>query len=584
MKWISIALLAMLTQMAHAQVSLTTDNPDASVVVGETIEVVVVLQRHPNMGGTPSPQTVVSVSVETIIPPVMTVSAPGQAAFSSQTWDIPQTLSFTSTSDSVEEVVVTYRVYSGLSPLYDSMYEPPNRDTIAQTINVVAPQSDQTPALQVAVADLAAAGLAIDLVADNVNGGASDGPRAQIGGRSVTGLSASGGVFQSQPPDPWNDSDPWSEPDDAAWKDGLGLVPGSGFVLPLSSGAGAFTGTELWSGARYSDLSGKPAFGGVRHSYDGDAVAVHVGVTRRFASGTSAGFAIGHSWVDLDVKAGDDGEEVKARRRLVSVHPYVSLAPFPDARLLLLAGFGDGTYSTVGGGNRKASMRMAAARLERDWQMGGFDLTGKLGFQSVESELEAIADTAAQRGGSLQSRVGLEFSKSYSPAAGMTVRPYGSVGYLYESGTVDNDGGVELGAGLRGAWIAGLDADISARYQIDGAKRSERKLEGHLSLDPGQDGRGLLLDANQEHSLSEGADGSTSVASEYTVRLGHGWGRTLWRRHGVLGAYVSTVEGSGGDGFHGPRLGLSFEAASLELVVEQGIGEGRLHLNYVSSF
>ena len=460
-------------------------------------------------------------------------------------------------------------------------------DALARTQSLVVTDSDMggQEMLQVAVADIAAAGLAIDLVSDNVNRGASDGPRAQIGGRSVTGLSASAGVPPSRSPDPWNDSDPWSEPDDAKWQDGLGLVPGSGFVLPLSSGAGAGAGTEIWGGARYSDLSGEPAIGGVRHSYDGDAVAVHVGVSRRFASGTSAGFAIGHSWVDLEVSAAGDDSVVKARRRLVSVHPYVSLTPFPDTRLLLLAGLGDGTLSTVGGADRKASMRMTAARLERDWRMEGFDLSGKLGFLSVESELKADAAGAlAQRGGSLQSRVELEFSKSYSPAAGMTVRPYGSVGYLHESGTVDTDGGVELGAGLRGAWIAGLDADISARYQLDGAKRSERKLQGHMSLDPGQDRQGLLLDANQEHSLSEGADGSTSVASEYTVRLGHGWGRTLWRRHGVLGAYVSTVEGSGGDGFHGPRLGLSFEAASLELVVEQGIGEGRLHLNYVSSF
>ena len=582
MKWISIALLALLAQTAHAQVILTTNNPDDSVAVGETIEVVVVLQRHPNMGGTPSPQTVVSVSVETIIPPVMTVSAPGQAAFSSQTWDIPQTLSFTSTSDSVEEVVVTYRVYSGLSPLYDSMYEPPNRDTIAQTINVVAPQSDQTPALQ--VADLAAAGLAIDLVSDNVNGGASDGPRAQIGGNSLSGMSAYGGVSQSRPPDPWNDSDPWSEPDDAAWQDVMRLVPGSGFVLPLSSGASAVSGTELWGGARYSDLSGDPEVGGVRNSYDGDAVAVHVGLTRRYASGTIAGLAIGHSLVDLDVKAGDDGEEVKAKRRLLSVHPYVSMALLPDTRLLLLAGYGGGTHKTVGGEDREASMLMAVARLERDWQTEGFDLSGKLGVLSVESELEATADAAAQRSGSVQSRVELEFSKSYTLGEGKSLRPFGSVGYLHESGTIDTSGGVEIGAGLRGTWIAGLDAEVSARYQLDGANRSEHNLQGNLSIDPDQDRRGLLLDANQEHSLREGADGSTSVASEYTVRLGHGWGRTLWRRHGVLGAYVSTVEGSGDDGFHGPRLGLSFEAASLELIVEQGIGEGRLHLNYVSSF
>ena len=447
--------------------------------------------------------------------------------------------------------------------------------------------SETTAILQIAVADLAAAGLVIDLVSDNVNRGASDGPRAQIGGRSVTGLSASVGMSPPRPPDPWNDSDPWAEPDDAQWQDVMGLLPDSGFVLPLSSGAspGAGTRTEMWGGARYSDLSGEPAVGGVRHSYDGDAVAVQVGVTRRYASGTSAGFSVGHSWVDLEVSAVGDDEVVKARRRLVSVHPYVSLTPFPDTRLLLLAGLGDGTFSTVGGEDRDASMRMTAARLERDWQMGGFDLSGKLGFLSVESELKAeAADAAALRGGSFQSRVELEFSKSYSPAAGMTVRPYGSVGYLHESGTVDTDGGVELGAGLRGAWIAGLDADISARYQLDGAKRSERKLKGHMSFDTGLDGRGLLLDASQEHSLSEEADGSASLASEYTVRLGHGWGRTLWRRHGVLGAYVSTVEGSGGDGFHGPRLGLSFEAMSLELVAEQGFGEGRIHLNYVSNF
>ena len=185
-----------------------------------------------------------------------------------------------------------------------------------------------------------------------------------------------------------------------------------------------------------------------------------------------------------ELTAGEDGV-VKARRRLLSVHLYVSLAPLPDMRLLL-AGLGNGMYCTVGGEDRKASTRMAAARLERDWKMGGFALSGKLGFLSVESEMKAeAADAAALRGGSFQSRV-------------------------------------ELGAGLRGAWIAGLDADISTRYQLDGAKRSERKLQGNLSIDPDQDRQGLLLDANQEHSLSEGADGSTSVASEYTVRLGHG--------------------------------------------------------------
>ena len=443
--------------------------------------------------------------------------------------------------------------------------------------------SEATTMLQVAVADIAAAGLAIDLVADNINGGPSDGPRAQIGGRSVTGLSATVGVSPSRPPDAWNDSDPWSEAGEAEWKDGMGLVPGSGFVLPLSSGAGTGTSTELWGGARYSDLSGEPAIGGVRHSYDGDAVAMHVGMTRRFASGTSAGLAIGHTWVDLEVSAEGDDSVVKASRRLVSVHPYVSLPLLQDTRLLLLAGYGDGTYRAVGDETRKASMRMVAARLERDWQAEGFDLSGKLGVLSVESKLKADEDAAAQRGGSFQSRVELEFSKSYAPGEGTSLRPYGSLGYLHESGTVDTEGGVEIGAGLRGAWIAGLDADLSARYQLDGAKRSERKLEGRLSYDPGLDRRGLLLDASQEHSLSEEEDGSASVESEYTVRLSHGWGRTLWRRHGVLGTYVSTVEGSG-SGFHGPRLGLSFEAASLELVAEQGFDEGRFYLNYVTNF
>ena len=453
--------------------------------------------------------------------------------------------------------------------------------------------SETTAMLQVAVADIAAAGLAIDLVSDNINGGASDNPRAQIAGRSLSGLTESVGgpesgvVSPSQSPDSWNDSDPWSEPEEAEWQDVMGLVSGSGFVLPLSSGAGTGTSTELWGGARYSDLSGVPSITGVRHSYDGDAVAVHVGVTRRYASGTSAGFSIGSSWVDLEVSAVGDDEVVKARRRLVSVHPYVSLAPFQNTRLLLVAGYGDGTYSTVGNEERKASTRMAAARLERDWQMGGIDLTGKLGVLSVESELDALANveqSVALRGGSFQSRVEMEFSKSFSPATGMSLRPYGSLGYLHESGTVDTEGGAELGAGLRGSWDAGLDANISARYQLDGAKRSERKLEGRLSFDWGQDKRGLLLDLGQEHRISEEADGSASVESEYTVRIGHGWGRTLWRRRGVLGAYVSTVEGSGNDDAYGPRLGVSFEAESLELVAEQGIGEGRLHLNYVSSF
>ena len=445
--------------------------------------------------------------------------------------------------------------------------------------------SEPVAMLQVAVADIASAGLVIDLVSDNIDGGESEGPRAQIGGRSVTGLSATVGLSPSQSPDPWNDSDPWSEPDVDEWQDGMGLVSGSGFVLPLSSGASAGTSTELWGGARYSDLSGEPSITGVRHSYDGDAVAVHVGVTRRYASGTSAGFSIGHSWVDLEVSAVGDDEVVKARRRLLSVHPYVSLAPFPSTRLLLVAGYGDGTYSTVGNEDRKASTRMVSGRLERDWQLGGIDLTGKLGVLSVESELEAEAASAvALRGGSLQSRVEMEFSKSFAPGSGMSLRPYGSLGYLHESGTVDTEGGAELGAGLKGSWDAGFDADISARYQLEGAKRSERKLEGRLSFDWGQDRRGLLLDVSQEHSLSEEADGNSSLGSEYKARVGHGWGRTLWRRRGVLGAYVSTVEGSGNDDSHGPRLGVSFEAESLEIVAEQGIGESRLHLNYVTNF
>ena len=442
--------------------------------------------------------------------------------------------------------------------------------------------ADDSIMLYIAITDLVAAGLAIDLVTDHINGGAADGPRAQIGGRSVSGLSASGGVPPSQSPDPWSDSDPWSETDDAAWKDGMELFSDSGFVLPLSSGARPGAGTEFWGGVRYSDVSGEPALKGVRHAYDGDAAAVHVGVTRRFSSGGGAGFSVGHSWVDLEVKAADENVVEKARRRLLSVHPYISVALFPETRLLLMAGYGEGKYSSERGGSVKASTRMATGRLEQDWQLGDVDLSGKLGVLSVESEVEK--PDGALRGGSLQSRVELEFSKSYAPGEGMSVRPYGSLGYLHESGTVDEEGGMEVGAGLQSTFDAGLDADISARYQLDGAKRSEHNLKGRLSFDWARDRRGLLLDASQEHSLSEEKDGSASLASEYTVRLGHGWGRTLWRRHGVLGAYVSTVEGSGGDVFHGPRLGLSFEAMSLELVAEQGLSEGRLHLNYVSNF
>ena len=443
---------------------------------------------------------------------------------------------------------------------------------------------DTTTMLQLAVSDLASAGLAIDLVAGNVKRGASDGPRTQIGGHSLAGLTEETGVHPSQPPDSWSDSDPWSEPGDGEWKDVMRLVPGSGFVLPLSSGARAGYSTELWGGARHADLSGEPAIDGVRHSYDGDALAVQVGLTRHYASGFIAGFSIGNSWVDLEVSTGDGDEKVKAKRWLASIHPYVSLAPSPDTRLLLVAGYGDGTFTIVGKGDRKASMSMAAARLEQDWQLGGIDLSGKLHYLSVQSELDGTSLAKELSSKSAQSRVELEFSKLFEPGSGMSVRPYGSLGYLHESGTVDAEGSVELGAGLQGSWDAGLDADISARYQLDGAKRIEHHLEGRLSFDTGMDGRGLLLDASQEHSLSEEADGSASLANEYKLRLGHGWGRTLLRRHGVLGSYVSTVEGSDGGSFHGPRLGVSFEAASLELVAEQGVGEGRIHLNYVSSF
>ena len=442
---------------------------------------------------------------------------------------------------------------------------------------------DKTTMMQLAVSDLASAGLAIDLVAGNVKRGASDGPQGQIGGYSLSGLTEETGVPLSQPPDTWSDSDPWSEPGDGEWKDVMRLVPGSGFVLPLSSGARAGYGTELWGGARYADLSGEPALDGVRHPYDGDAVAVHVGLTRRFASGISAGFSIGNSWVDLEVDSGDGDEKEKSRRWIVSINPFVSLAPSPDTRLLLVAGYGEGTFSIVGNGDRKASMSMAGARIEQDWQLGGIDLSGKLHYLSVQSELDGTSVAKELSSKSAQSRVELEFSKLFEPGSGMTVRPYGSLGYAHEGGSVDAEGSVELGAGLQSSWEAGLDADLSARYQLDGAKRIEHQLEGRLSLDWGKDRRGLLLDATQEHSLSEEIDGSESLASEYKLRLGHGWGRTLWRRHGVLGSYVSTEEGSGG-GFHGPRLGVSFEAASLELVAEQGLKEGRLYLNYVSNF
>ena len=454
------------------------------------------------------------------------------------------------------------------------------RGTVSDTGNDTATITQ----LALAVSDLAAAGLAVDLIADNVKRVASDGPQAQVGGHSLSGLTADTGVSPSQPLNAWSDSDPWSEPGDGEWKDVMRLVPGSGFVLPLSSGAGGGFSVELWGGAKYADLSGEPKIDGVRHSYDGDALAVQVGLTHRYASGTSAGFSVGNSWVDLKVNDGDNGEEVRASHQMVSIHPYVSLAPFPDTRLLLVAGYGDGTFSIVGDEDRKALMRMAAARLERDWHLGGIDLSGKLHYLSVESDLNVTADDEDLSSKSTQSRVELEFSKSYVPSAGMSVRPYGSLGYLHESGAAGDEGSMELGAGLQGSWDTGLVTDISARYQLDGAKGSKRMIEGRLSIDGGKDRRGLLLDASQEHNLSEEADGNASVESEYKVRLGHGWGRTLWRRHGVLGAYVSTVEGSGGDGFHGPRLGLSFEALSLELVAEQGIGEGRLHLNYVSNF
>ena len=239
---------------------------------------------------------------------------------------------------------------------------------------------------------------------------------------------------------------------------GRDMLQSTDVVLPLGGSADPEAGAlarRRWTVFGQGDIQtfrGESA-AAAGATYEGDLRSAYAGVDARLGEQWLAGVALARSF-----GAGSwqiDGANGRIETVMTAVHPYVQWSR-GGTSIWALGGLGRGTaerFADAGGGDAAdlgLSLGLVEARRQVAVVGGGIrlGLRGEVSFARLATGVgsDVLGDLDA---GVHRTRAGLEASRSWSGANGLSLEPFGRVSTRYDGGAGQTGTGLELEGGTR---------------------------------------------------------------------------------------------------------------------------------------
>ena len=393
-----------------------------------------------------------------------------------------------------------------------------------------------------------------------------------------------------------------------------GVLAGSSFRLPLGAAnddpVGGFRGPVVWGrGDRQTLESADPAF-----AWDGTVLTGQLGIDGCLGEDLVTGLALSRSIGEFDYTDGTGPAPVSGgyQSRMTSVHPHLGWSFTRGLGLWATLGYGWGEIEIdderAGRQMSDTSLTTAAAGASGPVMSDGSLIAGGTTRVIVKGEA-SVARVEVDGDGDLiekqtvdanRLRLALEGSHERALASGGSLIPSLELGLRHDGGDGITGGGIEIGVGLRYRDPAtGLTIEGNGRALTgQGGDYREWGVGGSLRLDPGADGRGLLLslapawgDAasgvdrlwDQDVAALAANDGAANNnIPQMRLDSELGYGLSAFGGHGLLvpyGGFSLADEGSQryriGSRFEiGPALGLSLEGERREPATDAAADHG----------
>ena len=342
-------------------------------------------------------------------------------------------------------------------------------------------------------------------------------------------------------------------------------------------------GLGVWVSGDYRSLSGA----GSSVDWSGSLFAGHLGADYRFGSRLVAGVAA--SWFEgsFDYTETDAESYVSGDygTRMNAFHPYLGVSLSPRLDVWAAAGWGFGEIKIDDGelsGRQKGGVRLATAAAGANVRLFA-DGTSAVSLRTetwlsrvrVKNNGERIEGLAVKTD---RLRAVLRGSHALFFGSGASLVPSVELGLRRDGGDGEAGTGAELGTGVGYVSPAlGLAVEVRGRTLLahEGSTR-EWGVGGSVRFDPGDDGRGIFLNAVPSYGESLSGverlwDSETAVSAatgygralSFETEIGYGFaafgGRGLFTPYGAFGRHGS----EGGSYRAGSRfnLGYSFDVS-----------------------
>ena len=347
------------------------------------------------------------------------------------------------------------------------------------------------------------------------------------------------------------------------------LLDGASLVLPLaaadSDSAGTAGAMAFWVGSDSRTLESNED----NLDWDGNVLAVHLGIDRQLSQQMMAGVALSWNQSGFDYQDEMDGSSGEYRYNSVNLHPYFGWYPSDELKLWGTLGYGQGeieieTDEVQATDSAQLSLSGGFSRWllnSTDLLPGGattLNLKGDVSMTSVDVDENLEDRFAAQKVGSTRLRVLVSGEQQRGLASGSKLMPSLEVGVRYDGGDGVTGAGVELGGGLRYANPGGdLSVAGNVRTLLVG-EYDELGVDFTVQLAPGS-GRGLSFSLRPvwgrtqsaaERLWDEGASeitgGDTALQGSVDTEVGYGVAATMLGSPGILTPYTGMTAQDGG--------------------------------------
>ncbi len=493
-------------------------------------------------------------------------AAPPSLVFDVGTWGTAQTVTVTGVDDEIDDGDVDYEIELSVSAAPAGS---PYAGLMAYMAGINSDdddgQQDMGQALEAVLSLLGQHGVSGSLVSkihSRFDADRIDRIHVSLDGHSL--LNENLGSWESTD-DPWNRNEQGGDRDEMRR-----ILHSAELSLPLPKSSPTAYQTEVWAAAGLADFQGDsnlPGSARQRLKYDGKSSSIYLGVDLNLSDEILAGVSVAHTETSLNCIG------IGFRRidyDMLSVHPYMAWDR-GKLRSWTLLGLGRGDYVAElhddgGRVHGKTWLFMADFGVERHWDADGYELaTGLEGFFSrtklddmrIGSAMFSDVDTEVLLG-KMHFKVGRRFDQSWGQ-----INPHGVAEVRRVESYFGGLQALDLGIDLDLKANAGLQAQMSARLQVNDAEHEENRYSALLTYDQDADRRGLLFETG--HGLSYNSKGL--VERQTHGQIGFGWGQTILHRHGILKAYLQAFSA---DRLPGPDLGLRFDAQTFGLLLETG--------------